>query len=294
MHGFLRKMSSAIPTNGCSIDQPIEYFLRLDTDVHRISDWLGSTLSLSFTGRIECIECGRVTKKSFSQGYCFRCFKQLAQCDLCMVSPERCHFEKGTCRDASFAKDICMQPHIVYLANSSGLKVGITRPGNLPTRWIDQGAVQALPIMTVMSRQQSGFVEVALKQHVSDKTQWQKMLKGEAKCINLEEARDNLMRTAKTDLDPVLHRFGVQAIQPIVDAKVQTLVYPVNEYPEKIVSLNLDKTPEVVGKLNGIKGQYLILEKGVINLRRFTGYEIELSVTDPEDENDKTEQLILL
>ena len=287
-------MSSVVPGGGCSADQPVEYFLRLDEEAYPLNPYIGSTLSLTFTGRIDCIECGRKTKKSFSQGYCYPCFKRLAQCDLCIVSPERCHFDQGTCRDADFAQAFCMQPHIIYLANSSGLKVGITRPGNLPTRWIDQGAVQALPIMKVLTRQQSGFVEVAFKNHVSDKTQWQKMLKAEDPQVDLVAARDELMTNAKADLDRVMQRFGIHAIQPIMMVEVQTLVYPVERYPTKVVSLNFDKTPEVTGRLQGIKGQYLILDQGVINLRRFAGYEIDCSLSGPDAETGQTVQLSLL
>tara|TARA_B110000495_G_scaffold195720_1_gene203617 strand:- start:562 stop:1122 length:561 start_codon:yes stop_codon:yes gene_type:complete len=174
-----------------------------------------------------------------------------------------------------------MQPHIVYLANSSGIKVGITRPENLPTRWIDQGAVQALPVMSVMTRQQSGFVEVAFKKLVSDKTHWQKMLRGENEHLDLVTIRDELLAELKPDLDPLIHRFGIQAIQPILDAEVQTLTYPVEQYPTKVVSLNLDKTPEISGTLLGIKGQYLIFDIGVINLRRFTSYEVEVTTDAP-------------
>jgi len=264
MRGFLRKMSSQVPEGGCSTDAPV--------------------VSLTHTGNILCLECGRKTKKSYSQGFCYPCFKKLAQCDLCVVSPERCHFDQGTCRSDDFAESFCMQPHIVYIANSSGIKVGITKQENLPTRWIDQGAVQALPIMNVMTRQQSGFVEVAFKNHVSDKTQWQQMLKAEDRHIDLIAARDELMTTAKADLDPVLHRFGIHAIQPITDAEVQTFTYPVEQYPTKVVSLSFDKTPEVKGKLLGIKGQYLIFDTGVINLRRFTSYEIVFSTSESDPE----------
>ncbi|MBT7529595.1 MAG: DUF2797 domain-containing protein, partial [Gammaproteobacteria bacterium] len=172
-------MSSQLPTGGCNPQNPVQYSLRLNDEAYPLNEYIGQKVTLKHLGTIECLECGRASKKSFSQGYCYPCFKKLAQCDLCIVSPERCHFDQGTCRDADFAANFCMQPHIVYLANSSGIKVGITRPENLPTRWIDQGAVQALPVMSVMTRQQSGFVEVAFKKLVSDKTHWQKMLRGE-------------------------------------------------------------------------------------------------------------------
>ncbi len=278
MRGFLRKMSSQVPEGGCKPRSPVQYSLRLNDEAYPLNEYIGQNVTLKHLGTIECIDCRRVSKKSYSGGYCYPCFKKLAQCDLCIVSPERCHFDQGTCRDVGFAANFCMQPHIVYLANSSGIKVGITRQENLPTRWVDQGAVQALPVMNVMTRQQSGFVEVAFKHHVSDKTQWQKMLRGENKYIDLVTIRDGLLAELKPDLDPLIQRFGLQAIQPILSAEVQTLTYPVAQYPTKFVSLSLDKTPEISGTLLGIKGQYLILDIGVINLRRFTSYEVEVTI----------------
>ena len=286
-------MSSQLPTGGCTPQNPVQYSLRLSDDAYPLNEYIGQSVTLRHLGTIECLECGRASKKSFSQGYCYPCFKKLAQCDLCIVSPERCHFDQGTCRDADFAANFCMQPHIVYLANSSGIKVGITRPENLPTRWIDQGAVQALPVMSVMTRQQSGFVEVAFKKLVSDKTHWQKMLRGENEHLDLVTIRDELLAELKPDLDPLIHRFGIQAIQPILDAEVQTLTYPVEQYPTKVVSLNLDKTPEISGTLLGIKGQYLIFDIGVINLRRFTSYEVEVT-TDARAPAAQEGQLSLL
>lgn len=294
MRGFLRKMASHVPEGGCTPDNPVQYMLRLDDESHSLNALIGQQVILRHTGNIECIECGRKTKKSYSQGFCYPCFKKLAQCDLCVVSPERCHFDQGTCRDNSFAENFCMQPHIVYLANSSGVKVGITRPENLPTRWIDQGAVQALPVMNVMTRQQSGFVEVAFKNHVSDKTQWQKMLKAEDQHMDLAAKRDQLMTDIQSDLEPVMNRFGIQAIQPILDAEVQTFTYPMTSYPTKVTSLSFDKTPELGGTLIGIKGQYLVFDTGVINLRRFTSYEVELEAAEAAPTDDAEGQLSLL
>lgn len=288
MQGFLRKMASEVPEDG-----PVEYSLRLDDEAIPINRHIGQSIVLTHTGNIECLHCGRATKKSYSQGYCYPCFKKLAQCDLCVVSPARCHHAEGTCRDEEFARNFCMQPHIVYIANSSGIKVGITRPGNLPTRWVDQGAVQALPIVNVQTRQQSGFVEEAFKNHVSDKTQWQQMLKTEDRHIDMTAARDQLMTDAKAHLDKVVHRFGIQAIQPIPDGELQTFSYPVEQYPTKVVSLSFDKTPEVSGRLLGIKGQYLILDSGVINLRRFTSYEIVFT-SGPPGESEPAGQPSLL
>jgi hypothetical protein len=273
MRGFLQKMTAR---QNDPID-PIDYYLNLgDEEVH-LNPHIGSSIKLAYNGLIQCTHCGRTTKKSFSQGYCYPCFRKLAQCDLCMMSPERCHHAEGTCRDNEFAESFCMNDHIVYLANSSGIKVGITRPANLPTRWIDQGAVQALPVFAVQTRQQSGFVEVAFKSHISDKTQWQRMLKEEPAAVDLPETRDRLIKEISTELDELQKRFGLQAIQPIANAEVQDFRYPVLEYPTKVKSMNFDKMPVVEGVLKGIKGQYLILDVGVINIRKFTAYEVEFS-----------------
>ena len=186
----------------------------------------------------------------------------------------------------------CMQPHLVYLANSSGIKVGITRQENLPTRWIDQGAVQGLPIIAVHTRQQSGFVEVVFKNHISDKTNWRRMLNSKAEPINLIEKRDELLGEIEAELDALRHEFGIQAVELITDSTVQEFNYPVEQYPEKVVSMNFDKIPVIEGVLWGIKGQYLILDKGVINLRKFTAYDVEF--TPLEGSSSAVNQLPLL
>jgi hypothetical protein len=196
---------------------------------------------------------------------------------MCIVKPERCHYDQGTCREPKWGDAHCMQPHVVYLANSSGLKVGITREGQIPTRWIDQGAAAALPIMRVQTRLQSGLVEVALAQHVSDRTDWRAMLRGDPVAQDLAARRDDLLAASEGELARIRHRFGAQALQPLPDADPLELRYPVLQYPDKIRPLNLDKTPVVQGRLQGIKGQYLILDSGVLNVRKFTGYKISFS-----------------
>ena len=192
------------------------------------------------------------------------------------MSPERCHFDQGTCREPEWAEGFCMQPHIVYLANSSGVKVGITRPSQIPTRWIDQGAVQGLPIFTVSTRQLSGLVEVMFKEHISDKTQWQRMLKSENEAVDLVALRDELIEKIRPQLTELQNKHGIQAIQEITDLETQAIKYPIQEYPTKVVSKNFDKMPIIEGTLMGIKGQYLIFDTGVINIRKFTAYDVEL------------------
>ncbi|WP_420827708.1 DUF2797 domain-containing protein [Halomonas binhaiensis] len=266
--GCLTKMSIEPAT-------PARYTLRAGEARLPLNDYLGKPLSLRWTGAIACTHCGRPSKKSFGQGYCYPCFKRLAQCDSCIMKPELCHFHEGTCREPEWGERFCFQPHIVYLANASGLKVGITRANQMPTRWLDQGAVQALPIIAVDSRQQSGFVEVLFKNEVSDRTNWRAMLKNDTAEIDLATERDRLLDTLAPGLEELHERFGQDAIR-VLDEPAQRFTYPVLEYPTKVVSHNLDKTPEIEGVLMGIKGQYLMLDSGVINLRKYTGYEIEL------------------
>lgn len=193
------------------------------------------------------------------------------------MSPEKCHYHLGTCRDASWGDDFCMQEHFVYLANSSALKVGITRGSQIPTRWCDQGATQGLPIFRVRTRLLSGLVETLLKQTLADKTNWRAMLKGDAQDIDLPALRDQLYIDYAQGINDIELEHGPGAITFLPEAEVTQLIYPVLQYPTKVSSLNFDKTPEIEGKLMGIKGQYLLLDCGVINLRKFTSYPIEFS-----------------
>lgn len=170
--GALSKMTARLESNA-----PVQYAFRLDDREVAVNPLIGRPLRLEYLGSIFCTHCGRKTKKSFSQGYCYPCFTRLAQCDSCIVSPEKCHYEQGTCREPEWGERFCMTDHVVYLANSSGVKVGITRASQIPTRWIDQGARQALPILRVATRQQSGLVEDLLRSQVADRTNWRAMLR---------------------------------------------------------------------------------------------------------------------
>ena len=267
--GIVRKMSSRL-------DRPVVYDARLGDNEVALNPLIDKQLKLIFSGSIYCIHCNRKTNKSFNQGYCYPCFQKLAQCDSCIIHPERCHLEQGTCREPAWGEKYCMQDHIVYLANSSGLKVGITRATQVPTRWIDQGATQALAIMRVRSRLQSGTLEMAFKQHVADKTNWRDMLRGKATELDMAGERDKLLILCEEDIKELAARFGFFAISVLKGIRPVSIDYPIKTYPEKIISLNFDKEPVVFGTLKGIKGQYLIFDSGVLNLRRFSGYEVEL------------------
>ncbi|WP_455219059.1 DUF2797 domain-containing protein, partial [Kaarinaea lacus] len=202
--------------------------------------------------------------------------RSLAECDSCIVKPELCHFAEGTCRDEEWAQSHCMQDHFVYLSNTSGIKVGITRHTQIPTRWIDQGATQALPVFKVKDRLTSGLLEVIIKNHVADKTDWRKMLKGNAEPIDLAAKRDELFQECEAEINTLIGTLPDNAIEYLPNVDTTNVEYPVTEFPTKVSSLNFDKTPEIEGVLRGIKGQYLILDIGVLNIRKFGGYEIEI------------------
>ena len=233
---------------------------------------LGKVLSLEFGGNIHCIHCERKTNKSFSQGYCYPCFKKLAQCDTCIVKPETCHYHLGTCREPAWGEEHCFKDHTVYLASTTGLKVGITRETNMPTRWMDQGAIAALPLLKVNNRLASGLVETTLGQTIKDKTAWQRMLKNEVEDLDLVQEAQQVLADYQPQLAALDNlEFETLALEPLF------FEYPVLQYPTKVKSLNLDKTPKIEGQLLGIKGQYLLLDTGVINLRKYAGYEVRFS-----------------
>ncbi len=258
------------------LGDPVEYQLALDgaDEAPIVKNSLVSQEGKEYQGAINCLACNRKTKKSFSQGYCYPCFTKLPQCDSCIVKPETCHFALGTCRDPDWGQRNCFTPHVVYLANSSGLKVGITRGSQVPTRWIDQGAVQALPILEVDTRLQSGLVETLFAKHVADKTNWRAMLKGQVDKLDLRAERDRLMELCAGGLEELRAENGFDAIRELDEDPLE-INYPVINYPTKVSSLNLDKDPVVEGVLHGIKGQYLMLDTGVINLRKFGAYNIK-------------------
>ncbi len=257
-----------------TLDDPVRYILPLDDERIGMNDLVGQHISLTYAGEIHCIACGRKTNKIFSQGYCYPCFKSLPECDSCIIKPEQCHYFAGTCRNPAWGEEHCLQDHYVYLANSSGIKVGITRGSQIPTRWLDQGASEALPLFRVKNRLLSGKLEVILKQHVADRTDWRKMLKGTPTPVDLPAKRDELVKTCSRQIDVVKQEHGADSLEFLPEATTVTIRYPVSSHPDKVTSLNFDKTPAISGILQGIKGQYLILDRGVLNIRKFSGYKI--------------------
>ena len=268
--GMVRKMRTELA-------ETVQYHLIFGDDEVPANALLGQAISLEYNGVINCVHCSRKTNKSFNQGYCYPCFKRLAQCDTCIVKPELCHYDQGTCREPLWGEQNCMIDHIVYLSNTSGVKVGITRGSQVPTRWMDQGATQAQPIFRVSTRLQSGEVETTFSRHIADKTNWQAMLKGNNDDCDLEAERLRLMDECATEIELLRERNGLQAITVLENETITQIRYPVLEFPTKVKSFNLDKTPAISGTLMGINGQYLIFDTGVINMRKYGGYHVALN-----------------
>ncbi|GAC16420.1 hypothetical protein GLIP_3809 [Aliiglaciecola lipolytica E3] len=257
----------------------VEYRLPIGDELINMNPLIGSSVQVNFTGIINCVHCGTKTKKSFNQGYCYRCLMKLAQCDTCIIRPETCHYHQGTCREPQWGEENCMNDHFVYLANTGTLKVGITRhvSDGVSSRWIDQGATQAVPILRVKNRLVSGLAESVIKQHIADKTNWRTMLKEQPVQADLIAMREHLFGLVEMELDQIGSEHGIQAVN-LVDMPVIDIQYPVSKYPTKIKSINLEKEGQFEGKLNGIKGQYWMLDNDrVINMRKYAGYHLEIT-----------------
>ena len=259
--GVLRKMQT-------EHTDPINYYLDMDSDFIQMNQLLGKRLHIEFV-KYQCLACGE-NKKIFRQGYCYDDFYKVPQAADWIMKPElsKAHLGEEE-RDLEYEKKVQLQPHIVYLANSSSVKVGVTRKTQVPTRWIDQGAHEAVEIVEVPNRYLAGITELALKEHVSDKTNWRKMLKNDIEDVSLADYRDELKKYIPEE-----------AQQYFIPSNEETHIhFPVERYPEKLRTLNLDKTPAYEGVLKGIKGQYLIFKDDtVFNVRSWEGYVVRLEV----------------
>jgi hypothetical protein len=269
--GNIRKMQVRTDENN-----RVEYALPIGEQLIDMNALIGERIGVSYENEIHCIHCATKTKKSFNQGYCYRCLTRLAQCDTCIIKPELCHYDAGTCREPEWGEANCLSDHFVYLANTGTVKVGITRhvTDGVSSRWIDQGATQAIAVMRVQNRLTSGLVETAFKEHVADKTNWRTMLKSEPEAVDLQHLKESLLELVESDLDEIIDEYGFQAID-IVNAPAIDIHYPVEQYPKKVTSINLDKDGRFDGVLQGIKGQYLMLDGNrVINMRKYAGYNL--------------------
>lgn len=260
--GNIRKMESRH-------EELVEYFLPLGSNKVDMNGLIGTELRMEYQDQIHCIKCGRETKKSFAQGFCYPCFTTAPETEECVLRPELCRAHEGVARDMAYAEKNCLTEQVVYLSLTSGLKVGVTRFSQVPTRWIDQGALQAIILARTPNRYSAGKIEVALKSHIQDKTNWRRMLSGsDTGELDMLAEKNRFKKLVPEDLSKYLSD----------EETVYDFHYPVQTYPEKIKSLNFDKEAAVSGILTGIKGQYLMFnDNRVINMRKFGGYLIRLS-----------------
>ena len=260
----------------------VNYVLPIGEHQVHMNPLIGHTINVSHSGNIHCVHCGRKTKKSFSQGYCFPCMSTLAQCDSCIIKPELCHYFQGTCREPAWGEEHCLTDHFVYIANTGDVKVGITRHvgEGISSRWIDQGASQAIVMLRVADRLLSGEVETLCKAFIADKTNWRTMLKGQPDSQNLIALKQQLLDKIAPEIATLQQQKGLQAVQMVEDT-VHDIAYPVLQYPDKIKSINLDKDGQFSGTLLGIKGQYWLLDGDrVINMRKYSGYELTVELDE--------------
>jgi uncharacterized protein DUF2797 len=259
--GVLRKMDT-------EFEKPIQYFLIFENDFLNMNQLLNKTINIQFV-KHQCLNCG-LDKPIYRQGFCKSCFFEIPQAADWIMRPElsTAHLNKED-RDLEYEKKAQLQPHIVYLSNSSNVKVGVTRKSQVPTRWIDQGAHEAIEIVEVPNRYLAGITEVALKEHISDKTNWRTMLKNDIKDESLEAWKQKL----KVFIPNEVKDYFIENNSEI------HLEFPVLQYPSTPKSLNLSKTPNYNGKLVGIKGQYLIFEdQTVFNIRANEGLVVNLGL----------------
>jgi hypothetical protein len=259
--GLLTKMKT-------ELQDEVQYYLIFETDFLNVNQILDKTISINFL-RYKCMNCG-LQKKVFTQGFCYDCFSSVPQAGDWIMRPElsTAHLDKED-RDLEYEKRVQLKPHVVYLANSSNVKVGVTRKSQIPTRWIDQGAHEAIEIVEVPNRYLAGITEVALKEYVADKTNWRKMLTNDIKDLDLVEEREKLKDYIPDEAKEYY----------LANNKETEITFPVRQFPAKVKSLNLTKSPFYQGTLKGIKGQYLLFEDGtVFNVRSHEGFVVELNI----------------
>ncbi|MGB0166658.1 MAG: DUF2797 domain-containing protein [Luteibaculum sp.] len=258
--GIMKKM----PTE--SVDGEVQYFYP-NTEKGLINELLGQQIRLKFLDKISCLNCGNTTKKTFGDGMCYKCFSSAPEAAPCIIRPELCEAHLGKGRDIEWEENHHNQPHVVYLALSSSIKVGVTRAKQIPYRWLDQGANAAIILAEVPYRQLAGEIEVFLKDFYTDKTSWQAMLKNHVSEANLLDEKDDAAGQLPEELQDFISERD----------EVFEFKYPVLEYPSKTTSVKLDKMPEFHGILSGIKGQYWMFSDGrVINWRNHGGYHVAI------------------
>jgi hypothetical protein len=269
--GFLRELEPRRNQAGT-----VEYQLGSGDAAIRLNECLGAELELEFLQEKQCRACGRKVSKLYQNGYCFPCVRTLAECDVCIVRPDRCHFAQGTCRDVQYARNYCMVPHYVYLAFNSGIKVGLTRVGREQRRWIDQGALAALIVARVDSRREAGELEAELAKTVPDRADWRRMVTTWQPDPSVDLVA--LKASLRSQVDRRWHPYWSES------QAVQTLEYPILpgfEPQPTLLGFHLATCTGTVirGRLGGIRGQYLLLDHGVFPVQRHVGYRMRIRIS---------------
>ena len=261
--GQIRKMHS-------QLGDEVQYHLPIGDELVLMNDLIGKEIALTYQHQISCVKCGRDTVKSFNQGFCYPCFRDAPEAADWIIHPELSKAHLGIeDRDLAFEESVQLKPHVVYLSLTSGVKVGVTRDTQVPTRWIDQGAVKAIKLAETPNRYLAGMIEVSLKDHMADKTNWRKMLMNVYPDIDLIQMKND----TKNLLDAEYHQY-ISKTDEIID-----IYFPVMDYPIKVKSIGFEKVPEYAGKLVGIKGQYLLFANDIVlNIRKHGGYVVSLAV----------------
>ena len=232
--------------------------------------WVGERLQIQFVGQIHCRVSGQVIRKTYGEGMSYQAWSEHPAAVESVLRPELSRIHEGIAlRDFEWEQEHHNQPHYVYISQTGDFKVGVTRITNRPFRWHDQGAVAAVAIAETPYRQLAGEMEVALKEILSDKTNFRKMLANMLVDIPvLEVWKEECFEHLGSFYEPFF-----------IDESPETFAYPVLSYPEKVNSLSLDKVPQIEGTLKGIKGQYLLFDGGrVMNVRRHSGYRVRIDV----------------
>jgi hypothetical protein len=261
--GNIKKMRTELAT-------PVKYTLPIGEQQINMNALIGKDIKMNYEGQINCISCGKRTKTSFSQGFCYNCLQTAPEASESVIRPELSKTQFGIARDLEWGKKHDLIDHYVYLAVSNKVKVGVTRNHQIPTRWIDQGASFAIKLALTPNRHIAGVIEVFLKNYFTDKTNWRAMLKNEiARDVDLQHEKQKVV-----DLLPAELQKYIEA-----DNEVTNINYPVEKFPGKITSLGFDKTPEIEGNLLGIKGQYLLFDDNrVLNIRKHNGYFLRVEI----------------
>jgi hypothetical protein len=266
VEGVIQKMISKYA-------DPVSYFLSFaNTDaLYSLNEFIGHSVSLNFEGEIHCLSCGKKIKKTYGQGYCYPCFISIPEAEECVLRPELCRAHEGIARNMDWARQHCLQEHVVYLAETSAVKVGVTRRSQVPFRWIDQGASRVLELARTPNRYEAGRIEVFLKQYMPDKTNWRDMLTNKPALAGMLEAvRQQAISVLPSDMKAQVVEFP----------EIINLKFPVKQYPSKVNSVTLDKKPQISGILTGIRGQYLMFDEStVINIRSHGGYKVKIEIS---------------